>query len=312
MKRQIDYFLLGILWLLAVTLGASFLFNIRFGFDIFALQHWGYLGQLQASNTPINTWFYIYLVLIAFILIFGLYLIARPRTRNIRLNDAVYGAPGNTQSTLNMVANVPAPAPHPDSPAAEPILANSPIPAPQSPQPPAADNRPPRLILPTSATTSRPPVTPVAPPAPAHNPRPQAFNPVPDDEFPDIENIFKAAGYTIKKPPKVGPVRPALFAIGGEETLWVGAVGISTSMLAESVAKMQKTFKDTLEDVPIKINAFVINPAATSTGDIMAFGSADALREYMAAHPADENADQENFEAYSEYIDTVSEYFNKI
>lgn len=85
MKIRIDNILLCILWLLAITLGTSFWFNTVFGFNIFSTNHWQYLAYLQAAHTPIKTGFYISMVVIVFIAIFGLYLVVRPRRRKIRL-----------------------------------------------------------------------------------------------------------------------------------------------------------------------------------------------------------------------------------
>ena len=78
--------------------------------------------------------------------------------------------------------------------------------------------------------------------------------------FVEIENIFKSAGYIIKKPPRLNGIRPALYAIGTDEVVWVGSVGIEPSRLAKSVEKLREKFIETLEDIEIHTNAFVIDP----------------------------------------------------
>lgn len=284
MKSKIDHFLLGLLWLLAMTLGASFLFNTKFGFNIFDVKHWAYLGQLQASKAPISAWFYIYMLIVVIVMIFGLYMIVRPRLRKISLNKQTV---------------VPTPIAAPVPQVAEPI-AETPV--------AAADlARPPRLNVPVGG-----PVMPAPKPTNIEAPVAATAPIISSDEFKEIEDIFKNNGYTVKNPPQIGSLKPALLAIGPDEALWIGAVGIEPAALAQSVNMLRKIFSDTLEDIPIHINAFVLNPQSGDIPDIIYFDSMDALRERMELNKAAANADPENFDAYSEYIDTVIGYVNKL
>jgi hypothetical protein len=155
--------------------------------------------------------------------------------------------------------------------------------------------RPPRLNIPRGATPAPPP------PAAAQS----AIG-----EFKNIEAIFANAGYTVKKPPKIGDIRPALLAIGPEEVLWIGAVGVAPAALAKSVEMLRALFNDTLEDIPIHINAFVVKPSGAEAADIESFESVDALAARMEERKAIKDGEPDNFGAYSEYIDTVCGYFN--
>ncbi|MDR0726830.1 MAG: hypothetical protein LBF37_02080 [Rickettsiales bacterium] len=325
MKRQIDHFLLGLLWLLASTLGASFWFNTRFGFNIFSVPHWQYLGQLQASKASIQPTFYISMIIIVVVMVAGLYCIVRPRFRKINFKS-------NTMPAIETKPQTEI-----ETPA--PVIQTQPdvAPTPQQTVPSVpAMARPPRLTIPTSAahgaapyqernnyTSSIAAAQPVAQtPAyvtPAPTPLIPVLQPQPENTtnaFDNIEQVFKSAGYSVKKPPCIGGIRPALFAIGSDEALWVGSVGIEPDRMANIVDKLDTIFTETLEDIKITINAFIINPKITNPiemGNVEKFDSVDALRDYMASHPNRElpKSEAEDFDAYSEYIDTVADYFNK-
>ncbi|MDR0741360.1 MAG: hypothetical protein LBF28_01140 [Rickettsiales bacterium] len=294
MKKQIDRFLLGLLWLLAFALGASFWFNTKFGFNIFTIKHWRYLGQLQASDTAIAPSFYISMIIIVFVMTGGLYLIARPRFRKITLASKTLAADGKQ------------PVGH--------CAAESEKKAPEAAWAGPAFARPPRLKMPIqngyvaahNANNS---------PVPAAGPAISATAEIPES-FAYIGQIFESAGYKVKKPPRIGGFRPALFAIGSDEILWIGAVGTEPSKLSEAADKLGNLFTETLEDIRIDIRAFVINPKpdnAPNSIEIEKFDSVDALRDYMGAHPNRElpEEEKEDFDAYSEYIDTAADYFNK-
>ncbi len=286
MKKRIDHFLLGTLWCLATVLGAMFWFDTMFGFNIFDARHWQYLGGLQASGAPVNIWFYVWILLTAVIMLGGLYLIIRPRFRkiNIGVRDSESGTGGK-------------------EPGVEPIetvideiqTGESEQPSSVIHHPSSITARPPRLNLPADA----------APKLPA--PPPQSLISQPSSV--DLDSIFTSAGYIVKKPPRIGGLRPVLLAIGPNESLWMGAANIDPSVMQNSVETLDNIFRDTLEDVAINIRAFIVNPTAAASGDIMSFDSVDALSEYIAAHPADKNENADDFASYSEYIDAVTNYF---
>jgi hypothetical protein len=291
MKRQIDHFLLGTLWLLVCAMGASFWYNVRFGFDIFSGAHWRYLGVLQAGGNMVAPGFYISMILIAVLAIFGLYMIVRPRFRKIKLG------------TPPMVAAAPA------KPAANPIPENN-----------AADTstgviiptRPPRLNIPTISNRANLAAAPTTDAPQSVAPAPMVF--IDTNIKTELNSIFESAGFMIKNPPHIGNLRPTLFAIGPDEIVWIGTTGGNAGDLADAIGKLNDIFTETLEDITININAFIISPLSrVSDGRIKYFDSLDDLRDYINQNrsrdiPADE---REDFDAYSEYIDTVTNYFNK-
>lgn len=289
--------LLGLLWLLVVTLGACFWFNTMFGFNLFVGAHWQYLAYLQAAQTPVKPSFYISLVFISAIMICGLYVIMRPRFRKIRL-------------PIMRIAARKKDAPVPDAPPAQP--------APTQMVAPNMPARPPRLNaatlggMPTMAGNSA-----AQQPNAARTATPPAPSGPSDIEIAQITEIFKSAGYTTKNPPRINGNRMSLLAIGTNETLWLGAHGIATTDMRRAIDKLNDVFSDTLDDIYINVSGFVIGAPDAATAefdDILMFNDVDGLREYITAHPNAPLPDDDNgnFDAYSEYIDTVINYIGKI
>jgi len=95
----------------------------------------------------------------------------------------------------------------------------------------------------------------------------------------------------------------------------MGGVGIDRAPLAAAMERLATVFSDTLDDIQINIYGFIIAPVgAVSDKNILTFPDTDALVEYMAAHkntPPEDADGRENFDAYSEYIDTVINYMDK-
>lgn len=325
MKNRIDSILLGLLWLLAVTLGASFWFNTNYGFNIFSAPHWQYLAYLQAAQMPVKTGFYISLAAAVFVAILGLYILVRPRFKKIRLpiiklRKHAKTDGGNAKTQTNVVAAPPPPATATDTtqsvvvlpPAQSPAKTNSDVATQPRPMPSSA--RPPRLHLPTMSGSHI-----STPPAPTLTEAPIAplAAPIPSQDQPEIRNIFERAGYTVKKNIKIAGVPTALIAIGTNETLWIGSVGVKTSDLRRAMDYLSQVFSDTLDDIYIGINGFVISAPDAATSefqDILMFNTTTELGKYMASHknPPVPSDDQGNFDAYSEYIDTVINYVGKL
>lgn len=306
MKIRFDNLLLGTLWIIAVTLGASFWFNTLFGFDIFSAKHWEYVSYLQAAKTPIVSTFYVSFVITIFIAILGLYVLIRPRLRKFRLpilrisssNEKKFEQVEKTNkdaSTLDVVQK----SEYQTAPAAT-VQHQQYTPV-----------RPPRLNLPISNNI-----------ASAINTTQQKSNfskqenPA-NKDYPEIQEIFKSAGYTVKKNTIINGNKTALLAIGSNEVLWIGAVGIKTTDMRAMIDKLARIFSDTLDDIYININGFVISALDAGTSefqDILMFNSVDELKSYMEnkKNPPLAEDDDGNFEAYSEYIDTVINYIGKI
>lgn len=309
MRIRFDNILLCILWLLAVTLGACFWFNTVFGFDIFSASHWGYVASMQAARTPIKTGFYISVATTIFITIFGLYLILRPRMRKIRLPIMHVSNIINKETTDN-------PSITPQNPDASTLdILPAELPPAQTSSPttiPGANARPPRLILPTlnGNYTSSQPTQRIS-----SSPPPQSNNI--DADAAALREIFIAAGYTVKPNPRIGTLQTTLIAIGANETMWIGCVGLKTTDVRTIIEKFQQIFSDTLDETSIEINGFVINAPDAPTSeftDIMMFNSIDQVREYIRQNPNPPLAadDDGMFDAYSQYIDAVITHIGKI
>ncbi len=304
MRNRIDNILLGLLWLLASTLGLSFWLNTKFGFNIFSAQHWQYLGYMQASRTPVRPLFYFSIIIGLIIMISGLYVLVRPRIRKIKWpigyfskrNHKKTNTSQNTDaSTVEILPVEPAPAPKPEK-APSTITAK----------------RPPRLTQTPTINTYK--SAPAAPTSRIVTSTPQNNTPQYVDE---MQKIFEDAGYTIKSNAKIGNVQTSLFAIGANETLWMGATQVATSDMRNAINRLQTVFRDTLESTEIFVNGFVLNAPDAATSefqDILMFDSIDQLAEYMMAHknPPITPDQTEDFDAYSAYIGTVIEYIGKI
>lgn len=297
MNKQIERILICLLWLLAATLGTSFWLGTVFGFNIFSAQHWQYLAYLQASQTPIRPAFYISLTSAIVITIAVLYILIRPK--GILRRRIGIGRARNKTAAMTTPTVTPEPTPAADTPI-----------APAASRPAAPQMRRPPRITPPAANAFQPAATtPTVTPAPPHGPAANTLN------FDDLRDIFDRAGYSVKRSPQIGNFKPAVFAIGTYETLWMGGVGIDQAPLAAAMERLGTVFSDTLDDIQINIYGFIIAPAtAVSDNNILTFPDTDALAAYMAAHkntPPEDADGRENFDAYSEYIDTVINYMDK-
>ena len=128
--------------------------------------------------------------------------------------------------------------------------------------------------------------------------------------------MFESAGYVYKGAPRIRGVQIATIAIGTGEVLWIGAVGVNNADMQRAVQTLSGVFSDTLDDIEIHINPFIITPSDTADSDtgILQFANVDQLREYIMAHPNTpvDAEESENFDAYSGYIGTVVDYIGKI
>lgn len=310
MKKNFENILLGLLWLLAAALGTTFWFNTRFGFNLFSSAHWDYLATQQATRAPISFWFYFSFVAATFITLIVLHLLIKPRKRNIKITVPHTPARPQTSpvqtvastsrdaSQINIIpGTVQHTAPTPDMPPAPPL----------PPRPPRLNIAPANTYAPAVSQPSNSITT-----TTTFTPQPQ--QPTKQD-WPEIREIFSMTGYVIKPEPFINGIKMALLAIGTDEVLYIGAVGISTSDMTACVNKMVGLFHDTLEEIEITVHAFILNPTDTdNTSDILTFDSISSLRDYMNNHRNAPLAadDVENFTAYSEYITTVIEYIGKI
>lgn len=315
MMNKLNNLLIGVLWLLAMTLGATFWFNTMFGFNIFLGAHWQHLAYMQATGQAVKPSFYISIIVIVVITVFGLYKLLQPRFRQItppvidrtsqpQMTKKTITTTQTTATPVQQPVSQPAPQPEPQ-PMQQPVVSE-----PVAPTPPATTEpqmaRPPRLNIPTVTRVVPTPHVPLTP-------APQVG---PETEYADIRSIFETAGYVYKGAPKIKGVQTAGVAIGTNEVLWIGAIGVNNADMKRAVETLSGVFSDTLDDIEINIKAFVIGApdASTAPTDILQFANAEDLRNYITKEPntppdADES---ENFDAYSGYIGTVIDYIGKI
>ncbi|MBR5354541.1 MAG: hypothetical protein IK122_00250, partial [Alphaproteobacteria bacterium] len=186
------------------------------------------------------------------------------------------------------------------------------VPETKTTKPVFMDNRPPRLQIPTNMAQIA---------EQKHTAKMQQivkqdtqyenqYNPI-------LSKIFSANGYIIKQNPTISGFVPNLFAIGNNEVVWIGGVDCDIEKMMQGIEKLDSVFKETLEDIQININAFIVDTLnkydSLNTG-LLIFKSIDDLTAFINEHPADaiEETDQESFDSYSEYIDTIIKYIKNI
>ena len=297
MRNKFDNILLGTLWLLLSTLGACFWFNTRFGFNILSGTHWRHLAYMQVTQTQIKPSFYISIIVTVFCIVFGLYLLIRPRFRKITLPQT---ATKEEQT--------------------QPIISET--------KPNDADifalARPKRLNGTTATTTSSTQIKIMTAPVAGTAITPQepqtkapAIHTTNTQKSTEMMSIFSSAGYIIKKSATVEGYQIPLIAVDSMQQLWIGGENIETTVMQKIVDSFQQIFCDTLEDIDIPIIGFVVNPvdiANPVAPNILIFKTDDELRTYMMENPnppLDPDM-SENCEAFSTFISTVIDYIGRL
>lgn len=284
MKKKLEHILLSILLGMSVLLGLAFWLNTIFNFNIFCAAHWDEFARLQAAKTPISIGFYISFVVAIFVFVVGVYFIYRSTLKQILKSNS---------------ENIPLPKTEPQEIKPET----------QIPKQPVVDNRPPRLNLPNNMAQ-------VMSYNHAQQQKPiQQIDTSPYNQI--ISEIFSNSGYTVKPNPKISGFLPNLFAIGNNEVVWIGGVDCDIEKMVNGIQKLDSVFKETLEDIQININAFIVdtlNKYDSLNNDILIFKSVEELKDFVEQHPADQitEIDQESFDSYSEYIDTIIQYIKNI
>ena len=290
MRNFLEKFLISCLLIISILLGLSFWLNIKYNFNMFSAKHWVFLSQLQASNTKIEVGFYA-----SFIIAFVIFLFVTLAIFSIK----------HEQKT---VVSKPATQPIQQTPVTEqPTTQNTKnIPTPQY----GPITRPQRLNLPknmASIVANKFEQQKTAPVKSA--PQESPYNSV-------IKDIFENAGYTVKQNPVISGFTTNLFAIGNNENVWIGGVDCDIAKINNAVIKLNNTFQETLDDITIHIHSFILDTHHTYESDenVMVFHTTDEIRDYLSQHPADsvDESDQEGFDAYSEYIDTIIKYIKNV
>ena len=294
MRSRLERILLLLLLGSSVLLGLCFWLNTIFSFNLFNKEHWSELSRLQAEQIPISSGFYTSIGIAIFIFVFGLGVIYAPVIKRsyqkiVHMQNQSLAFPQLTHEKDKMVKR----------------------PEPEKFDMPA---RPPKLNLPSN----------MAQIAKQHHENNNVNKPVSQDSSSprydsDIAQTFTDAGYVVKPNPIISGFTPNLFAIAPDEILWIGGVDKDIDKLQHAINRLQSVFQETLEDIKININAFMIDTTGQQrpTNSIFVFKSLDELKEFVSELPPVwpkemTNSDQENFDAYSEYIDTIIQYIKNM
>ena len=322
LHERINCILLGTLWCLAVVLVLDFWLNTTYNFDMFSSRHWHFVAELQAAHKPIYSGFYISMVLAVLICFFGLFLLLRPKFRKIILKKPETKI---EQKPVAASQNIPQKPVAPEKPLAQPELPAEPMtatePAPRE-EPVSATEPETQPTLPQSEVVpsiERPPhlhiqpgrtVTPPKRTTPVAKPTPQVAEARYTHE---IREIFERNDYKVLQPKTVAGVPLSLVALGTHETLWIGACDISHEKMADVIFAFKSIFQETLEDLEIDVNAFIINPLDNDQVEaILDVESLDDLGTAIDKIPnePESQADVEsgNMDAFAGYIETVLTY----
>ncbi|MBR3510950.1 MAG: hypothetical protein IKN73_02710 [Alphaproteobacteria bacterium] len=297
MKKFFESILLSLLLSTSVLMGLSFWLNIKFGFNLFNSEHWNELSRLQATHTPVSLTFYISIALAIFVFIFGLYLIFRPRFRNIFKHKELIKKEQKIEYTPKK----------PEIPVIhQPVEQEQKKPEKQIPQ--INIPRPQRLNLPKNiseiAAAKYGDIKPDIPQKDSTE-----YNAI-------LSEIFTNNNFIVKTNPVISGFTPNLFAIGTNEILWIGAINCDIEKIKKSITKLTEVFTDTLSDIEININGFLIDTVKHYESDdtIKIFHNIEDLKQFISENPGKkpEGEEQENLNAYSEYIDTIINYIKNL
>lgn len=306
MKKQFEHFLLSILLGTSILLVLTFWLNIKFGFNCLSIEHWNQLASLQATQAPIDKNFYLSIgvAIVAFIL--GLNIIFHPTYRKIPKMKQI--VPEKTETPILKPEPekpiIQPPAPQIQAEPVKPQTETSQITPPTTTNVPTGINlvRPPKLNLPKNFAQI----------AAAHNAQRTAQEQQANQSErydTEIAKIFTDNNYVVQKNATISGIKTNLFALGNNEKLWLGYVDGDMNKAKNVINKIKDVISETLEDVEIYINAFMLDTRGVyeSDDEVMIFRSIQDLNEYIQKHPGEEIQDfeRENFQAYSEYIDTV-------
>ena len=299
MRNKFEQILLSVLWGMSVLLGLTFWLNTKFGFNIFLIQHWHDLSVLQASQTPISIGFYLSFCIAVFVFLIGVYIILDIHNAKTVKTTAI-----TTTTTTTVATQI--------TPTTEQIPEKIPF---QAPIPNINMSRPPKLNLPNN-------IAQIA--ANHHANRTQqkpTISTIEDTSTynPELAEIFTNNAYLVKPDVIISGFKTNLFAIGYNEVVWVGAVNCDLNQFKQKIQKLKTTFSQTLEDIPITVYSFILDimhkyDSQQNESDLFIFHSINELKQFISQSQGEDipESDQENFDAYSEYIDTIIKYIKNI
>ena len=301
--ERLNFLLLGTLWTLAIVLVLDFWLNTAYNFNMFSAAHWQIVSALQAENQHIATGFYVAFVTAIILIILGLYLLFRPKFRKIKLAPVtkpiapVQPVPEQKHESTTTQQQATEPHIETDKQKIEPTMTSNPM-----------MQRPPRLHIQMPKNIERP-VTATANTTTKTTPASKPVARYTDE----IRQIFEKNKYHILEPKTISNVPLSLIALGANETLWVGSNDISHEQMADVMLTFKNVFNETLEDIEIDINAFIINPTDDDQVDaILDFQTVDELASAIENIPNEsESGDEDeagNMNAFAGYIETVLTY----
>jgi hypothetical protein len=256
---------------------------------MFSSAHWQYVAQLQATKQPISTGFYISITLAITACILGLYILFRPRFRKIKFTTPQPTAQVNNNNAeqKNTINNTITPQQSKPTINIQPII-----------------QRPPRLHIQQTQFAQK---------NAQQNKPEQKNNNKPNLLYTDeMREIFEKSDYRVLTPRIIRNTPLSLIALGANESLWLGAANISHEQMVNIMTEFKSVFQETLDDIEIDINAFIINPTDNESVDaILDFESIDDLSLAIAEQPNipnESNDDSDNMDAFAGYIDTVITY----
>ncbi len=310
MTKKFSNLLLGLLWLLTVTLATTFWMNIKYGFNIFSAAHWAYLSGLQAYRTEIKLDFYISLIAAIIIGLTGLYLLARPKVKMFFIEPSQMPPAPTGVDTPNILHR-----PKSNKNVNEPIQDTTnnvapsiaPRPNPARPMSPMGT----RQTLPTQNRTNNVPRLNV--PTPKIN----TPEPVAGPHIAEIGSIVENAGYVVKPCQRIGKLVKPVVALAYDQTVWIYTENVSVPDMTDAIQTMITVFDDTLGDTAndMNVRGCIINTHESSNNPelISVFGTMDEFREFINTHPNTKPTDYDPdlFDAISTYIETVVNYIGK-
>ncbi len=297
---RLNFLLLGTLWILAIVLILNFWLNTAYRFNMFSAAHWKYISNIQAQNLPVSSGFYIAFIVSITMGILGLYLLFRPKFRKIKLPISQKTVTQQTtpqQPIIKPEQTVQQPAPLEQKNDIQPTntqISSNPIMA-----------RPPRLHIQMPQKTVNRPVT-----ATQNTPQ-QTKRQEPVARYThEIREIFEKNKFMVLTPKPINRIPLSLIAIGANETLWIGATDISHEQMSDIILTLKNVFNETLEDIEIDLNAFIINPTDTDFVDaILDLKDIQELESAIQNIPNEPESDEnDSMDAFAGYIETVLTY----
>lgn len=143
--------------------------------------------------------------------------------------------------------------------------------------------------------------------------------PVDESTYTKISKIyymFTGAGYYISDLIRLDGKYPAIVAIGTNEKLFVATLVDDYEILKNVLKRFELCFADTLEGLHISTKVLCVTKREFKHNDenIIRFDNIDSLKKYLTSHanvrPSTQQ-EQENFDAYAEYISVALEYLFK-